>query len=132
MAKGWFRDLFLSRPLGSSRRAETAGASAEQGSPVFLTPAAIASFPVACAVVKAVPYLLHQLDAGIPDNKWSLLITALPIGFVIFWQNVSGSNKPKDLGTWIQLTVIGCVNTLFLWAVAYGVNLSELWKAIGS
>jgi len=119
------RSLFLSFP--PPPRGENLIASGQGPAPVFVSGAALLSFPVAVAVIQFIPVLLHQFFPLIQnDNRLTILITSLVIGLAIFLLNTEGANKPAGFRQWTVAIIVGLINTGFLMGAAIGLNIPSL------
>lgn len=118
------KSAFLSRP--ASPPGEVRPVEGQPSAPVFVSGAALLSFPVACGVIKYFPALIHAFIASVPsDSHRVMLITSIFVGAIIFIMNTSDANKPKDIAHWILAILIAVINTAFLLGAAIGLDLTH-------
>ena len=117
--------------LAKSRKivqGENVGIS-EPGPPaaVFISGAALLSFPVALGVIKLAPLIALQFSSSV-NTRAVILIVSVAIGAVIFFMNVTNiATRPKTATEWVVAFVIGIINTGFLLAAALGINVGAVF-----
>ena len=115
------RNLFLSKL--APRPGEIVPVDAQPSAPVFVSGAALLSFPVACGVIKYSPVLVHAFVSSVPSNdRWTMLVVSVFVGAIIFVMNTVDANKPKDAARWFLAFAIAVINTAFLLGAAIGID----------
>jgi Na+/pantothenate symporter len=118
------KNLFLSKP--APRPGEIVPVEGQSSAPVFVSGAALLSFPVACGVIKFTPVLVHAFFASVPANDhWTMLGMSFFVGLIIFLINTSDANKPKNAVAWFIAFAIGLINTAFLLGAAIGIDVTH-------
>jgi hypothetical protein len=115
----WLRNLLSVRVVPTDRtfilRDDTRGA--------FVTPAALASFPVASGIVTVLWKILAMTGVELLKSSAGIAISAILVGLAL-WALTSTAN-----GSWrIQLgeILIGVINTALLFAAAVGIDVTFL------
>jgi hypothetical protein len=115
----WLRNLL------SVRVVSTGGAFAleDDKKGAFVTPAALASFPVASGIVTVLWKILAMTGVDLLTSQAGIAISAAVVGLAL-WALTSTAN-----GSWrIQLgeILIGIINTALLFAAAVGIDVTFL------
>ncbi|MFN3705598.1 MAG: hypothetical protein ACK4WM_06370 [Thermoflexales bacterium] len=120
------RDLFVARPADyhrvralqpGKRQVKEPQDAPASGVPVFITPQALLTFPIATFVVKLVDVVFDSLVPALADSNVIPFAAALIIGGVIMYYSWDSEVPSKDK---VLRIVVGVVNVLYLYAAAKG------------
>jgi hypothetical protein len=121
-----FSDLFVANAYRSVPKGEAVLAAEEKPVghvSVFLTPASLASFPVAATAVIMVWELTKKLVPAVGASAWVPVLTSFVVGLVIFLTSITNPKirPPKTGAQWVVAIIVALINSLFLAAAALGV-----------
>jgi hypothetical protein len=100
-------------------------ANQQSGSAVFLTAQSLVSFPIAVGVIKLAVALLEKQWSIMPKNSTGP--ASLAIGFLLFIIGIQEpQDRPKGLFKWFVAVMIAVINTMFLAAAAFGIDVKQI------
>ncbi|MCS7087556.1 MAG: hypothetical protein NZL91_02505 [Thermoflexales bacterium] len=115
----FLRSLFVVPPPNGAAGKTTRGTAALEpsGTPVFLTPQTLVTFPGATLAVKVVGLVVGSLVPSLANNNVVLFVASVVIGAFIAYNSWDPSWDARQR---VGAILVGALNVLFIYAAAAG------------